>query len=369
MRHVDLIVAGAGIVGAACALAAVEAGLHVAVVEPGPIGGGATAAGMGHLVAIDDVPGEFALARQSLPLWETWVGEPAAEFHRCGTLWVADDADGVRTLQEKAARLAAADIAAEWLEPAALRDAEPALAHDLAGGLRVAAEAVVYPPRIARTMLNRVTAKNGELLHGRKVVALENNGARLDDGSRLAGPVLVACGCATPALLPELALRPRRGHLVITDRYPGWLHHEVVEIGYAASAHGTAAEAVACNVQPRPGGQLLVGSSREFGQDADGASRTVLAQMLRRCFRFLPQLPRLKALRTWTGFRPATPDGLPYIGALPARPGVWVAAGHEGLGVTTAPGTAQLFLDLFLKRAPRIDAGPYSPLRGVAWAR
>lgn len=368
MRHADLIVAGGGIIGAACALAAVEAGLRVAVVEPGPIGGGATAAGMGHLVAIDDVPGEFALARQSMPLWEAWGHEPGAEFHRCGTLWVADDEAGLETLREKRSRLSAVGIVAEWLDPTALREAEPRLTHDLAGGLRIAAEAVVYPPRIARLMLDRVVAQGGELLHGRKVVALENDGARLDDGSRLAGPVLIACGCATPALLPELALRPRRGHLVITDRYPNWLHHEVVEIGYAASAHGHAAEAVACNVQPRPGGQLLVGSSREFGQDADGASRTLLARMLERCFRFLPQLPRLKALRAWTGFRPATPDGLPYIGALPTRSNVWVAAGHEGLGVTTAPATAQLFLDLFLGRAPRIDAGPYSPQRSVAWA-
>lgn len=366
MRAYDLIVAGAGIIGAACAQAAAEAGLRVAVVEPGPIGGGATAAGMGHLVALDDVAAEFALARDSLELWEAYSDRPGAEFHRCGTLWVADDDAGLDSLRAKAARLAAAGIVAEWLDAAALREAEPALAHDLVGGLRVPNEAVVYPPRIAAMMLERVNALGGVSCLGRKVVALENAGARLDDGTHLHGPVLVACGCATPALLPELGVRPRRGHLVITERYPDWLHHEVVEIGYAASAHGDAAEAVACNVQPRPGGQLLVGSSREYGHDEAAASPDLLARMLRRCFRFLPQLQRLKALRTWTGFRPATPDGLPYIGALPSRRDVWVAAGHEGLGVTTALGTAQLFADLLLGRTPRVDPAPYAPLRGAA---
>lgn len=366
MHGYDLIVAGAGIIGAACAQAAAEAGLRVAVVEPGEIGGGATAAGMGHLVALDEVPAEFALARHSLKLWQAFEARPEAEFRRCGTLWVADDAAGLALLREKRSRLSDAGIVAEWLGPAALRDAEPELAHDLAGGLRVPGEAVVYPPRIAHTMLAHVVALGGTLLRGRKVVSLERDDAQLDDGTRLAGPLLVACGCDTPALLPELAMRPRRGHLVITDRYPGWLRHQVVETGYAASAHGDASEAVACNVQPRPGGQLLVGSSREYGHMENGASRRLLARMLQRCFRFFPGLPRLKALRAWTGFRPATPDGLPYIGVLPSRRNVWVAAGHEGLGVTTALGTAQLFADLFLGRAPAIDPAPYSPMRGVA---
>jgi glycine/D-amino acid oxidase-like deaminating enzyme len=366
VRAYDLIVAGAGIIGAACAQWAAEAGLRVAVIEPGELGGGATAEGMGHLVALDDVPAEFELARQSLLLWNAWSGETAAEFHRCGTLWVADDEPGVTLLRRKSERFAACGINTEWLDCTALREAEPALAHDLAAGLRVETEAVVYPPGVARRMLQQVISRGGVLLQGRRVVKLEAGGVRLDDGGRLAGPVLVACGCATPTLLPELAMRPRRGHLVITDRYPGWLRHQVVETGYTTSAHGNALEAVACNVQPRPSGQLLIGSSREYGQTRREASRSLLARMLQRCFRYLPDLQRLHALRVWTGFRPATPDGLPYIGAMPARQGVWVVAGHEGLGVTTALGTAQLVLDMLLGRQPQLDPEPYRPLRSVA---
>lgn len=366
MQHYDLIVAGAGIVGAACAKAAADADLRVSLIEPYEIGGGATAAGMGHLVALDDVPAEFALARYSLRMWEAYADQAEAEFHRCGTLWVADDEAGLSMLRDKTRRLSAAGTVAELLDTPALREAEPALAHDLTGGLRVPGEAVVYPPRIARTMLQHVIARGGILHCGRKVVSLQRDGVRLDDNTRLLGPVLVACGCDTPTLLPELAMRPRRGHLVITDRYPGWLRHQVVETGYTTGAHGDDAEAVACNVQPRPGGQLLVGSSREYERIQSAISAPLLARMLQRCFRFLPGLTQLKALRAWTGFRPATPDGLPYIGALPSRHGVWVAAGHEGLGITTALGTAQLFVDLFLGRAPGIDPAPYSPLRSVA---
>ena len=86
MNSYDLIIVGAGIVGAACADYASHEGLKVAIVEPGPIGGGATAAAMGHLVAMEDDPAELALARYSLGLWERFSHLPQAEYHRCGTL-------------------------------------------------------------------------------------------------------------------------------------------------------------------------------------------------------------------------------------------------------------------------------------------
>ncbi|WP_143707830.1 FAD-dependent oxidoreductase, partial [Xanthomonas phaseoli] len=81
-RSYDLIVIGAGIVGAACAEAAAGEGLRVAIVEPGPIGGGATAAAMGHLVAMDDDPAELALSAYSLRLWERFATLGDAEFSR-----------------------------------------------------------------------------------------------------------------------------------------------------------------------------------------------------------------------------------------------------------------------------------------------
>ena len=71
----------------------------------------------------------------------------------------------------------------------------------------------------------------------------------------------------------------------------------------------------------------------------------------------------MRAIRIWTGFRPATPDGRPYLGAVPGTRNLWVAAGHEGLGITTALGSARLLMDLFLGRAPLIDPAPYSPAR------
>jgi glycine/D-amino acid oxidase-like deaminating enzyme len=158
-------------------------------------------------------------------------------------------------------------------------------------------------------------------------------------------------------------LRARKGHLVITDRYPRTLRHQVLELGYAASAHGSDAASVAFNVQPRPTGQLLVGSSREFDSTSAAASLPMVRRMLARAIEFLPALRSLQVLRIWTGFRPTTADGRPYLGPVPERRDLWVAAGHEGLGVTTALGSARLLVDQLLGRTPAIDPTPFLPAR------
>lgn len=359
----DLIIIGAGIVGAACAHAATKADLRVALVEFGPIGGDATAAGMGHLVSLDDNPAEFALIRYSLSLWRELGCLAEAQFSACGTLWVAESSDEIALAAEKLARLKSAGIAAEFLDTQSLYDAEFELAPGLAGGVLVPSDAVVYAPCVARWLVKRACQYGAELFIGHKVIKLKNGGVLLDNGTSIVGSVLVTCGCNTPMLLPEMIIRPRKGHLVVTEQYPSFIRHQVVEMGYATSAHGNADNSVACNVQPRPNGQLLIGSSREFNKNDKIVSPVIVANMLMRAFHFLPKLRTLQGIRIWTGFRPATPDGLPYIGCVPDRRDIWIAAGHEGMGITTSLGTAELLIDSFLGRVSAIDPKPYVPAR------
>lgn len=362
----DLIVIGAGIIGASCADAASAEGMRVAIVEPGPLGGGATAAAMGHLVAMDDDPAELALAHYSLRLWEGFADLKEAEFSRCGTLWVARNDHELAAASERIARLKAVGIDARLIDSAALYQLEPALVSGLAGGMLVPREAVVYPPRVANYLVQRAQSRGARLYAGRRVQSLQRGGVQLDDDTHLSGPVLVATGCALPNLLPMLPMRARKGHLVITDRYPDLIRHQLLELGYADSAHGDADSSVAFNVQPRPTGQILIGSSREFSANDATVSPAMVQRMLERSFAFVPRLRQLQALRIWTGFRPTTPDGRPYIGAVPDAVDQWVAAGHEGLGVTTALGTAKLLLDLIQGRPPAIDPAPYAPSRMAA---
>src|SRR5215467_5018947 len=103
MTTYDVAIAGAGIVGAACAAECAAAGLKVAIVEPGPIGGGATAAGMGHIVVMDDSPAQIALTRYSRQLWIEHSRELPAdvEYLPCGTIWVAADEEELAEVRRK----------------------------------------------------------------------------------------------------------------------------------------------------------------------------------------------------------------------------------------------------------------------------
>jgi glycine/D-amino acid oxidase-like deaminating enzyme len=177
---------------------------------------------------------------------------------------------------------------------------------------------------------------------------------------RQAPQVLLANGIQATQLCPGLPIRPKKGHLAITDRYPGTVHHQLVELGYVTSAHHSDQPSVAFNLQPRPTGQLLLGSSRQFDTLDPRVEPEMLARMLERAIDHVPGLAGLNILRTWTGMRAATPDSLPLLGPHPSREGLWLAVGHEGLGVTTATGSAALLAALMTGRSAPLDPAPYA---------
>ena len=366
----DAIVVGAGVVGAACAEALAEAGLSVTVLESRFAASGATAAAMGHLVVMDDSEAQFALTRLSRDLWTARADEmpPGCEDERTGTLWIAATEDELAIVGKKAAFYRTRGVAVAELDAAALAREEPNLRPGLAGALLVPDDRVVYPPNAARWLLSRAAARGARLVEGVEVSAIHGRRVVTRTGDLEAGCVVNAAGAAAPLLTPGLPVAPRKGHLVITDRYPGFCRRQLVELGYLASAHGAASESVAFNLQPRATGQMLLGSSREFAGFDASIRPAIRARMVRRALEFVPALSRLSAIRTWTGFRPATPDNLPLVGRWDTVPGLWVAAGHEGLGVTTALGTARLIADAIVGRESPIDPAPYLPTRGFAAA-
>jgi glycine/D-amino acid oxidase-like deaminating enzyme len=368
---VDVIVVGAGIVGAACAAELAARGMSVEVIDAAGIGGGATAAGMGHVVVMNESPAEFALSRYSRELWLELSPQLRAvdAFVRCGTLWVAQDDVELEAAQSMRDAFAHRHVRAEMLDARALRAAEPALAHSLQGGLLVEDDSIVYAPAASEWLLTQSPhASRIRLSLGQTVTRVESGRVTLAGGEhRVADHVVVANGRAASALLPDVPLVPKKGHLLITDRYPGLVRRQLLELGYIKSAHHATGTSVAFNVQARPTGQLLIGSSRQFDSVDPAVELDVLARMLRRAARYLPTLPALNGIRAWTGFRAASPDGLPLIGPAgePAA-NVWMAVGHEGLGVTTSLGTAKLLAAQMLGAAHELPAAAFSPRRFVA---
>jgi glycine/D-amino acid oxidase-like deaminating enzyme len=368
-RSYDVVIAGAGIVGAACALEFVKSGLTVAVVEPAEIGGGATAAGMGHLAVMDDSPAQFALTSYSQSLWRQLLPELPSDVEHlpCGSLWVAADDMEMAEVRRKFEYYRNRHIAVETLDERALAQAEPNLRRGLAGGLLLKADSVIYPPCAARYFVNEACHHGADIFHGKSVIKAENGIARLDDSTVLAtGAIVVATGTAAAKMIPGLDVQPRKGHLLITDRYPGFVNHQLIELGYLKSAHSIQSDSVAFNVQPRKTGQLLIGSSRQYGMEDSAIDSLMMSNMLRRAIEYMPALAGVSAIRGWTGLRAATPDKLPLIGPCPDSPSVYLATGHEGLGISTSLATAKLLADLLLNRESAIPVEPYAPGRSFA---
>jgi glycine/D-amino acid oxidase-like deaminating enzyme len=362
----DVFIVGAGIVGCALARECAQAGLSVAILEreePSVIAGGTTAAGMGHVVVMDDSPAQLALTAYSRSLWSGLQPQLPSnvEYEARGTLWVAADEEELAAVHAKHALYRSTGIRSEILDAHALAAAEPNLRPGLAGALLVPDDAVLYPPTAAAFFLQQALAAGATLLRGTAIGAAKGC-VQLRDGTRHAAAHIVLATGTSVSLAPGVVVEPRKGHLLITDRYPDFVRHQLVELGYLRSAHQLTADSAAFNVQPRRNGQILIGSSRQYGNSDSAIDHAILTRMLDRACSYMPGLAALSGIRAWTGFRAATPDKLPLLGPT-EDPTISLALGLEGLGITNAPAAARLLADQLLRRTSAIDPIPYLPAR------
>lgn len=365
MKTYDVAIIGAGIVGAACAYELSKDGLRIAVIDERGAGTGATSAGMGHLVVLDDSEKQFELARYSLKLWNALVDElpPECEFWRCGTVWVAEDEAELQFARRRCEYFEANGVSAQLLNAAELADIEPKLRQHLPGGVCVPGDAALIPSRAAEFLIakSRATGITG------RVTAVAEEQIVLSDGTAIsAGASVNATGTAAASLMPGLPIRPRKGHLAVVSTGGQFARHQVMELGYLKSAHaGEQADSVAFAVRQRGGGELLVGSSRQYEAVTDRVEPAILERMLSRAVAFMPGLAAAPIVTTWTGFRAGSPDGLPLIGLYPGSKRMYVASGHEGLGVTTSLATGRLIAEAILGRSSELPAAAFSPERFV----
>lgn len=165
----DVIVIGAGVVGAACAYYAARAGLTVTVVDRGPVAGGTTGAGEGNLLLSDKEPGpELSLALASAELWRELAEllPPQIEYEPKGGLVVASGEAGMAALRGFAARQERAGVRVKEVPADRLNDLEPHLAPGLAGGYHYPQDAQVMPALAAAHLLraggDRIRLRLGE---------------------------------------------------------------------------------------------------------------------------------------------------------------------------------------------------------------
>lgn len=365
MRTADVVIIGAGIIGATTAYFLARAGLHVAVIERDCVGGATTACSMGHLTVLDGSDAEFDLTQRSMQLWQDWRQRlpEACDYRSCGTLWVAEDEAEWREALRKAEYFRQRGVATASLDQQALRDCEPLLAPDLLGGLLVPDDAIIYPPHAAKYFLDEAVICGASYINA-EVQSIAGNTVMLTDLSVWQAAHIVVCaGNQAAELVADIPLQRKKGHLAITDRAAPLLSHQLIELGYIKNAHLTDRDSFAANIQPRPTGQTLIGSTRQFNDDTRELNWPLVQKMLQRARRFVPALSRQNLIRIWTGFRPTTPDTLPLIGRWPDNDFLWLNVGHEGLGVATSLASAELLVQLLTGQVCTLDPSAFRPER------
>ncbi len=360
MTYPDVVIIGGGIVGCACAYYLTRAGVRVILVEKGPLGSGASKAGQTHLVSWEEPSTHLDLAALSHRLYQELSQDLPLdiEYRKVSSLGIIETPDGISAMEGLVERLQARGAHCRLLSAEELRGLEPNIAPDLAGGAIFEDDGQVNPLYVTQALAASVRSGGGVIKTQTEVTGFEftpGHGsiqAVVTQNGRIPTPQVVIAAGAWSGEVGKLAginipVSPRKGLLVVTTQVPeGRLFNAkiIFSAGYldTVSQGEASGIAVAANLQKTRHGNLILGSSRQFVGFDPFVDPHVVSQMLSRCLRFFPGLAKVTALRTWAGFRPYTPDLLPIISPVQAVNGLYIASGHEGIGITEAPITGLL---------------------------
>ncbi len=364
----DVVVVGAGAIGAACAYELAVAGLRVTVIERTEPGAEASGASAGLLSAFT--------GRRSGPAVELYrlgrdLYEPLAEalrdesgididHQRAGHLDLCMVEDEVRWARALAADHARGPERVEFLGAEELRELEPEVTQEARGALFLPRNEWVNPGRLVTALVRAATRRGVRFLLGQPVEELLQSAGRVVGvrargiGTVEAGGVVLAAGAWTSEIAgvpTELRLRPVKGQMLALGNDPPLISRAVIRHDIY--------------LVPRLTGECVVGATVEDGIADRTVTPAALHWLITEALTTVPAFGRARFLRAWAGLRPATPDGLPVVGPWPALPGLFVAAGHFRSGILLTPVTAQIIRDWIVKGRCLLPGEPFLPDRLV----
>lgn len=377
----DVLVIGAGVLGASIAYHAAAAGLRTWVVERGSIAGGTSSAGEGNVLVSDKGPGpELDLALLSRELWVKTaedLGPGSFEFDFKGGVVVARDEVTATALAAFAEAQRGAGVEVDDLDASGLLAREPHLGPDLAAGAWYPQDCQLQPMLATARMLERARDRGAVVHTGVEVTGITRDATGRVSGVTTSSPtvpgitarwVVNAAGTwagevASLAGTP-VPILPRRGFILVTEPLPLLVRHKVYTAEYVANVASSAADLqTSVVIEGTKSGTILIGASRE----RVGFDRTYSVPVIRRlaaqAVGVFPFLADVRLLRTYVGFRPYCPDHLPVIGEDPRAPGLLHAAGHEGAGIGLAAATGHLLAQHMSGAPTDLDLAPFRPDR------
>jgi glycine oxidase len=358
----DVIVIGAGIIGAACAWRLAEAGFKVLLFDPNHGGSQSSLAALGMLsfhARVENPPVLHALATASRQYFPTILEELAeilgerVAYGRSGHLRVALRETDEQEIEAAAALNLQHDLAFERVDAAGCRELEPAVHPEARGGLLFLDDAWV-DNRALTAGLVAAARRAGAEFKAASVDVIESTGGRVL-GVRAGGElhpadwVILAAGCWSASIpgVPRLSIEPRRGQAFAVAG------PVVRRIFSTPSVY----------LVPRSSGETLVGATVERVGFEIANTVAGIQEVMHAGQEALPALADCRFLRAWAGLRPGTPDGVPVIGAFAELPNLIAATGHFRDGILLAPLTAELVRQVVMSEKPQVELAPLSPDR------
>jgi sarcosine oxidase subunit beta len=360
----DVVVIGGGIIGACCAYSLSREGLRVHLVERGGIASGCSGScqfGIGHInegIGRDLTLASgrlYAALAEQLPL--------DTEYARVGNVYIADSPKGMKALERTAQSLQSTGVRCQLLNERDLLHLEPHLAPWLVGGLFFPDDAKVQPILATLAFVQAAKERGAaiqtftevtgiELSPNKAVMAVNTTAGRVPTKAvvNAAGAWSAEIGRMVGV---EIPITPRKGHIIVTEPVPPMINTYLLDVSYfEAVEEDKDALAVAMVLGQTRSGNILLGSSRQFAGFDRSVDCDVINPMVTRCLDFLPALANVHAIRIYAGLRPYTPDLLPIIHEADEVQGFYIAAGHEGEGITMGPITGQLVSQMITGQPP-----------------
>ncbi|KAF6618525.1 sarcosine oxidase subunit beta [Paenibacillus jamilae] len=377
----DLVIVGGGIIGTAIAYYAAKSGMKVVLAERGEIAGGTSSRCDGNILAIDKEPGfdsRMSLLSQKLVAEMAKELEDEFEYRAPGSILVCENDQEMQAAELWVTRQQQEGLPFRMLDQQDLREEWPYLAKDLPGGLECKTDSTVNPVQMTYALARAARRMGARLLPRMPIQSILKDergnacGVETPNGVIHADAVVLAAGVWTRSIGHSLGLDlpiiPRKGHILVSARMPSIGNRKVMEFGYLMSKFGGQRSVdevyekygVALVFEPTASQNILIGSSRQFVGMDTGVDQQVIRLIARRAIRFFPALANVPLMRAYTGLRPWTPDHLPIISAVDEVPGLFIASGHEGDGISLAAVTGKLVTEMVRGEPTCI---PVEPLR------
>jgi len=366
-RHADVVIIGAGVIGAAVAYYLGQEKIRAVVLEKEQVGSGSSGACEGLLLLQSKKPGiHLEMTIESLRRFQTLSREleNPIEFENKGGLVVIESEEELAAMQQFVEKQKKHGIDISLLSQAQARQKEPALSEKIVGATFSPWDSQVNPILLTRAFLHAAQKTGTTVFADTPVHGIESAHGRvaavLTEKGRVATSVVVnATGASAAAIggmvnLP-IPIKPRRGQVLVTEAVAPMLQRCILSARYIAVKFDpglAAAGGVGFAVEQTASGNILIGSTREFAGFDRRTTYEGIYRIASRILRVIPGLKNLLVIRAFAGLRPYTPDGLPILGKVESLDGFIMAAGHEGDGITLAPITGEMIARLVAGSKP-----------------